>query len=452
MCDLSGESSMKRKLTKRVVEALQPSEKDLICWDTELPGFGVKVTPKGRKAYFLYYRTTTGRERRPTIGRHGQVTCEQARRIAGEWHAAVRNGGDPGGERKAQRASESFADFAERYMSDYAAGKKKASTLTTDRINLRCHLLPALGRLKVGEISRSDVVRLHQEMKAIPGGANRTLDLLSHMMNVAERWGLRPDGSNPCRHVEKFKLRKRDRYLSETELAHIAEVLGEAEHSRTEMPSVIAAIRLLLFTGARLSEVLTLRWEHVDIDGQCLRLPDSKTGAKTIYLAPPALDVLNGLERREDNPYVITGAKLGAHLINLQKPWRRIRKRTTVRLWGADAESVAGKVVTRLWGKLGREPTYDECVREAKACEIELSPGLDDVRIHDLRHSFASMAAAGGLSLPIIGALLGHTQAATTQRYAHLAADPLRQAAHLTGKRIADAMAKGVKPGLERRH
>ncbi len=158
---------MKEKLTKRTVEALQPEEKDLICWDAEMPGFGIKVTPKGRKVYFLYYRTTTGRERRPTIGHHGQVTCEEARRIANNWHAAVRSGGDPGGERKAQRASESFAEFAERYMGDYAAGKKKASTLATDRINLTRHLLPALGRLKVGEISRADVVRLHQGMKAI---------------------------------------------------------------------------------------------------------------------------------------------------------------------------------------------------------------------------------------------------------------------------------------------
>ena len=391
---------MKQKLTKRVVEALPPGNKDIICWDAELPGFGVKITPKGRRVYFLYYRTTTGRERRPTIGRHGQVTCEEARRIAGDWQAAVRKGGDPGGERQADRASESFAEFAERYMTDYASGKKKASTLATDGLNLKNHLLPALERLKVGEISRADVVRLHQRMKATPGGANRTLDLLSHMLNVAERWGLRADGSNPCRHVEKFKLRKRERFLSEAELGRLAAVLTDAEETDTELPSVIAAIRLLLFTGARLSEILTLRREHVDIEERCLRLPDSKTGAKTIYLPPAALEVLAGLERRDDNPYVIAGAKPGAHLVNLQKPWRRIRKKA----------------------------------------------GLDDVRIHDLRHSFASMAVAGGLSLPVIGALLGHTQPATTARYAHLAADPLRQAANLIGARIGAAMKGGEQP------
>jgi integrase len=394
ICDLDDCGNMKRKLTKRVVEALQPGNKDIICWDSELPGFGVKVTPRGRRVYFLYYRTTTGRERRPTIGRHGQVTCEEARRIAGDWHAAVRGGGDPGGERRADRASESFAEFADRYMTDYAIGKKKSSTLATDGFNLKNHLLPALGQLKVGEISRADVVRLHQRMKATPGGANRTLYLLSHMLNVAERWGLRPDGSNPCRHVEKFNLRKRERFLSEAELGRLAAVLTDAEETDTELPSAIAAIRLLLFTGARLSEILSLRWEYADLEAQCLRLPDSKTGAKTVYLPPPALEVLAALERREDNPYVIPGAKPGAHLVNLQKPWRRIRK----------------------------------------------AAGLEDVRIHDLRHSFASMAVAGGLSLPVIGALLGHSQPATTARYAHLADDPLRQAANIAGGRIAAAM------------
>jgi integrase len=218
------------------------------------------------------------------------------------------------------------------------------------------------------------------------------------MFNLAENWALRPDGSNPCRHVEKFKEHKLERFLSETELARLAETLVEAEQARIELPSVIAAIRLLLFTGARLSEILTVRWEHVNFEEHCLRLPDSKTGAKTIYLSPPALEVLNGLQRQDGNPYVIIGAKPGAHLINLRKPWHRIRTKA----------------------------------------------GLDNVRIHDLRHSFASMAVAGGLSLPVIGALLGHTQAATTQRYAHLAADPLKQAANLTGARITAAMNQGA--------
>ena len=218
-------------------------------------------------------------------------------------------------------------------------------------------------------------------------------------MNVAEKWGLRPDNTNPCRHVDKYPERKSRRFLSEAELAQLAQALADIEQTGTEMRSAIAAIRLLVFSGARLSEILTLRWEYVDIEGQCLRLPDSKTGAKEIYLPPAALEVISDLEQQDGNPYVIVGKKPGSHLVNLQKPWRRIRRKA----------------------------------------------GLTDLRTHDLRHSFASMAVAGGLSLPVIGALLGHTQAATTQRYAHLAADPLKQAANLTGNRIAAAMGRGTK-------
>ena len=390
---------MKIKLTKRNVESISPAEKDVVLRDTELPGFGCKITPKGRRSYFLYYRTKDSRERRPLIGVHGAITCEQAREIARQWLNEVAAGGDPSGARREQRSAETISEFADRYMKDYAPIKKKPSSIETDRINLRRHILPALGRTKVAAITRADVIRLNQSMKATPGAANRTLALLSHILNVAEKWGLRPDGSNPCRHVDKYPERKHERFLSEAELARLAEALTEAEQAQTEMPSVFAAIRLLLFTGARLSEILTLRWEHVDIEGQCLRLPDSKTGAKVIYLPPAALEVLAGLRWRDDNPYVIAGGKPGRHLVNLQKPWRRIRAMS----------------------------------------------GLDDVRIHDLRHSFASMAVAGGLSLPVIGALLGHTQPATTARYAHLAADPLKQAANLTGTRIAAAMGHGAR-------
>ena len=237
-------------------------------------------------------------------------------------------------------------------------------------------------------------------MRATPGAANRTLALLSKMFNLAEKWGLRPDGSNPCRHIEKYPERRIDRFLSNAELADLGKVLAEDEYGRTELPSSIAAIRLLLFTGCRLSEILTLRWEHVDFENQYLRLPESKTGPKLVYLSPPALDLLSDLKREDDNPFVILGRKPGTHQVNLRKPWGRIRKKA----------------------------------------------GLEDVRIHDLRHSFASMAVAGGLSLPVIGALLGHSQPATTARYAHLADDPLRQAANIAGGRIAAAMKGGKQP------
>ena len=210
------------------------------------------------------------------------------------------------------------------------------------------------------------------------------------MFNLAESWGLRPDGSNPCRHVEKFAERKRERLLSPAELAR----LGDALAAHDGALYVVAAVKLLVFTGARLGEVLGLRWEWIDFERGEARLPDSKTGAKTLHLPPPALAVLVALPRMEGNPYVIVGHKRSAAMVNLEKPWRAIRS----------------------------------------------TAGLDGVRLHDLRHAFASVAASSGMGLPIIGKMLGHTQAATTHRYAHLASDPVKAAAAAVAGKIAAAM------------
>jgi integrase len=214
------------------------------------------------------------------------------------------------------------------------------------------------------------------------------------MMNLAEAWGLRLDGSNPVRHVKKYREDKRERYLTKAELQRLGTVLADAQIKRSESPFAVAAIGLLVLTGARLNEILTLRWEYVDLENEVLRLPDSKTGAKLIYLNAVAINLLRTMPRMAGNPYVIAGKNSGARLINLQKPWRRIR---------------------------------------AKA-------NLDDVRIHDLRHSFASVAAGTGMSLPMIGKLLGHSQPVTTARYAHLAVDPIRAASNLIGAEISAAM------------
>jgi integrase len=279
-------------------------------------------------------------------------------------------------------------------MAEHATVKKKPGSIRPDDYNLRCHVLPALGQKKVMAVTRADIGALHHAMRETPGAANRVLALLSKMFTLAEQWGLRPEGSNPVRHIERYRERRFERFLSVEEFVRLGDALAEAERTQTEYASVIAAIRLLIFTGARLSEILELRWEQVDFAHACLRLPDSKTGAKLIYLSPPALEVLYGIERHESNPYVIVGREPCSHLVNLRKPWGRIR---------------------------------------AKA-------GMSDVRLHDLRHSFASVGAAIGLSLPMIGKILGHTQAATTQRYAHLAADPVKEAVDKIGAVIAHAM------------
>ena len=214
------------------------------------------------------------------------------------------------------------------------------------------------------------------------------------MLNLAESWGIRPDGSNPCRHVERYREKRRERFLGNDELARLGQVLSDAEANDTEPPSAIAAVRLLILTGCRLQEVLGLRWDQVDFERRQIRFEESKTGQKTIALGAAALELLCGLPRLEGNPYVIPGKKDGAHFVGMPKVWQRIRKQA----------------------------------------------GLENVRLHDLRHSFASVGAGAGLSLPIIGKLLGHTQAATTQRYAHLAADPVRQAADRISGEIAAAL------------
>ncbi len=235
--------------------------------------------------------------------------------------------------------------------------------------------------------TRADILKLHHSLRKVPYEANRTLALISKMMNLAEAWGLRPEGTNPCRHVKRYAEKKRERFLTGAELARLGAALSEAEVAQGASNSVIAAIRLLLVTGCRLNEILTLRWDYLDMEGQCLRLPETKTGAKVVQLSAPALEILSKIERRDDNPHVIVGKRRGSHLVNAQKPWRHIR---------AQAD-------------------------------------LDDVRLHDLRHTFASIAAGLGEGLPMIGKLLGHTQAATTHRYAHLASDPVKQSAERIG-------------------
>ena len=246
-------------------------------------------------------------------------------------------------------------------------------------------------------------------MKKTPYAANRVLALLSKMFNVAELWGARPERTNPCYLVARYKEQKRKRFLSVREVAYLSDTLREIEIENVELPGVVPALRLLIFTGCRRGEILTLKWDHVDIENHCLNLPDSKTGEKKVYLNAPALDVLVNIERVEGNPFVIVGRNKGAGLNNIDKPWLRIKQRTTA----AIIKDNAGK-------------------------------GINDVRIHDLRHTYASVAVGGGQTLPVIGKLLGHTQAQTTARYAHLADDPIRAASEAVGATLAAAM-QGVK-------
>jgi integrase len=390
---------VKGPITKRSVDAAMPRPADSYLWDDELAGFGLKITPAGRKVYLVQYQLggRKGRTRRVTIGQHGNVTPTFARNEAKRLLGEIAAGRDPAEDRDKTRADKSLAVVLGQFMMEHVQSKRKASTACEYQRIAKLYIVPRLGRRPIGEIKRQDVAKLHHELASKPYQSNRTLALLSKFFNWAEKHGLRPDGSNPCRHVEKYRENRRERFLSEAELARLGDALRAAEREKSATPWAIAAIRLLTLTGARLSEILTLQWEHVSEEHGCLMLPDSKTGRKAVRLSPPALALLHSIPRLEGNPYVICGEKPGRHSVNLEKPWRRIRK----------------------------------------------AARLDDVRLHDLRHSFASVAASGGQSLVVIGKMLGHSQPATTARYAHLADDPVRAASDAVGKHIAAAMDGG---------
>lgn len=436
------------KLTNRSVEAIKSGDKDIFVWDSELRGFGLRVKKSGIKSFIVQYRNRFGQSRRVTLDRLGVIGPEAARARAKKMLARVGEGADPAEEEREDRKAPAVKDLADRYMKQHAKAKKRPASVAADEISLRLHILPALGSKPVAGLTRANVSDLHSSMAGVPIAANRALALLSKMLNLAEKWGLRPDGSNPCRHVERYRERKVERFLSIAELGSLGAELAEAERTATEPAAAIAAIRLLIFTGARLNEILGLKWEYVDFEKCRLDLPESKTGAKTIHLNAPALEVLKALHERKAGAWVIEGRDPKKRLVNLRKPWYRIRERATLQLLADHPDEKVSELVAKLRGELERQPTVTECAKAAKAAKIDLPTGLADVRLHDLRHSFASVGAASGLSLPMIGKLLGHTQAATTQRYAHLAADPVKAAADVIGERIAAAMAPKMKDNV----
>lgn len=448
-------AEQRQNLTEKRVAALAPIDKDRIVWDQEIPGFGVRLKPSGAKSYVIQYRRGAA-SRRMALGRCEVLKLDDARRLARIRLGEVAAGGDPSRDRKlARKATVTVAELADRYLTEHANPRKKLSSIAADKRNITNHIKPLIGKLRVGSVTSADIDGLLRDVRAGatakdekvgkqrrrrvrggPGVANRCVALLSKMFNLAEVWGMRAQGSNPCRHIEKFKENRRERMLSGNELA----ALGEALASYNRSDYAVAAIKLLAFTGARLGEVLGLRWDKVDFERAEVRLEDSKTGQKTIHLPPPALAVLAALTRVDGNPYVIVGSKKGAALVNLEKPWRRIRARATVRLWAQDPDASVSGLVARLTRELEREPSAHECMDATAAEQITLPAGLLTVRLHDLRHAFASIAASRGMGLPIIGKLLGHTQAATTARYAHLASDPVKAAAAAVAGEIASAM------------
>lgn len=406
-------------INKRSVDAFKcAAGKDReILWDSELAGFGLIAFPTGKKVYCVQYRKA-GQSRRSRIGEHGRLTPDEARSLAKRHLGRVEEGADPIAERKADRAVRTLRQVADDFMALHMAAKRKGRTGEEYARLLKLHILPTLGSHRLKDLKRADVARLHARIsRNSPFAANRAVAVLSSMWNWAARRDEVKFADNPARGVEKNREEGRERYLSGAELARLGDALREAEtiglpyranpinpkskHGPKEgarRPPMdvhaVAAIRLLILTGARLREILEAKWDYVDIERGMLHLPDSKTGRKPVYLSAPAMEVLTILPRLDGNPYIIPGDKPGAPRSDLKKPWAAIR----------------------------------------------MAADLGDVRLHDLRHSFASVGAGASLGLPVIGRLLGHSQPATTARYAHLDADPLRKAADTIGAAISGAM------------
>ncbi len=376
---------MKVKLTTKLIEKMKLNQ---CFWDEVIIGFGVRTQTTTSPRYIVK-ATLNGRQKLITIGRHGALTLEQARIQAKQLLGELAQGKDPVSDRRAARAATrlTLSAVSNRWLTEHIELKRKPSTCESYHHLLKKHILPQLGSTSLNELNRTKIVQLHDHLRNTPRTANMVLAVLSSLWTWCRRHEL-IEGENPVRYIERNPERKRERFLSSDEFVCLGEALTEYEPRHF---FAVIALRLLILTGARRGEILSLRWEEVDFEGGFLRLADSKTGPKNIPLPEAAVKILTELPRVKGNPYVIPGGREGRPLVNLKDPWDKIR-------------SVAG---------------------------------LDDVRIHDLRHSYASMAVSRGMGLPVIGKLLGHSQAQTTQRYAHLANEPLKSAAEIVASDIA---------------
>jgi len=435
---------MLKKISKSTVDNAKPTERVWFIWDTDLKGFGLKVTPAGNKVYVAQYRTG-GRgspTRRYTVGKHGTLTPEKARKAAQSVLGNVAIGKDPQNQKMADRAAITVSDLCDVYLLEGCA-TKKPSTLATDKGRIKRHIKPLLGRKKVKDLMHNDIKRFLSDVargktavdektgphgrSRVTGGkgtANRTTALLASILTFAVSEGVRSD--NPARGIKHYPERRSERFLTMKELARLGGLLNKLEiagkelagleaqrpqmkttkekaelrgriavaSKEAESETAIVALRLLILTGCRKSEILSLKWREIDFSLGCLRLEDSKTGQKIVMLGAPALQILASLSKQEGSDYVFPAMKGKGHYIGLPKAWRRIRKQA----------------------------------------------GLEDVRIHDLRHSFASVGAGAGMGLQVVGKLLGHSNPKTTARYAHIADDPVRAAADSISGSIAAAM------------
>jgi len=363
-------SVMNKKLTLRLIQNLEPKDRDYVTWDGEIPGHGLKVTPTGRKMFILKYRNASGKQRKPTLGSFGKITLDEARRIARRYHADLAQGIDPLDERQKKKQSLTLNEFVEGY---FQQATKKQSTLKIETNNYDNYIRKTLGKNMLDKLSRSHIQVWFSKLSKTPSAANRTISMLSAIFNEAERQELRSEHSNPCRLVKRYPNKMRDRKLSDDELDRFTTALMKADQEKLLHPSIVPVIKYLMLTGARKSEALGLKWEWVDFENGFVDLPDSKTGERRVPLSPDAINLLKSVTRLHGNPYVFYGGKEGDHYHNLKKPFHKL---------------------------------------------LEMAE-IKDFRIHDLRHTYASIAAEEGIALGVIAKILGHAKTSTTERYTH---------------------------------
>ena len=387
-----------KTISRRTVDALKV-EKDTMFWDRELPGFGVRVYPSGRKVYIVQTRAGGKAGLRVTVGPDGVISPEEARRRAALIIARIKAGEEPVPEPLSAKLAKgpTVAELALRYLEDHVAVRCRPSTAELYRVAVEKYILPRFGKQPAIAIDHAQVTELHHALRAKPVMANKVVETLSRMYNAAEDKGLIPEGSNPCVLVVKNREHKRERFMTPDEFRRLGRALAEATTRRRVSPYAVAAIRLLILTGCRKREILHLRWKQVDLEAAELVLADSKTGPRNVSLSPRAMRVLKSIERVPGNPWVIPGRVEGRPMRNIDEAWGVV-------------------------------------------CDLA---DLKDTRIHDCRHSFASRALALGENLPMIGRLLGHSELQATERYAHLDRDWVREAA----VRISESVAADVLTG-----
>ncbi len=399
------------KLTKSVVDTARPTARDYEIRDTIVPGFLCKVTPAGRKTFMLSYRTPTGERRKPALGTYGQLTVDQARKLAQDFLASVRGGTDPSQERQVARTAPTVKDLSDRFMVEHSEARNKLSTVKGNRITLKVHVLPALGTIKVADVKRSEIADLVGRLRDRPTAANHALSLLRKMFNLAELWGLRPDGTNPCRHVKKYTGSKRTRLITDDELARLYAYLDHADAEGLEHPLLTLAIRLQFDFAARMSEVLELQWEWIDFTHRRVVWPDSKTGGMSKPLSAEAALLLRAAPRYQGSKFVVPALFDGSKPMSKHTYW-------------------AG------WRRILERADLPHC------------------GTHAVRHRAATDIANSGVPLKVGMALTAHKTATMFMRYVHTEDDPIREAAEtvaLRRRRIVQGAASAADVDLLQR-